>query len=64
MRSLEIEVSRLAPSDWSPYTTHDLCGIPSRVEGLGAYAPAQCLLPIHNSASRGNGCPLARRNWR
>ena len=29
------------PKNWSPYTPPDLCGIPSGVEGLGAYAPAQ-----------------------
>jgi len=31
----------LAPYDWSPYTSPDLCGIPSGDWGLGACAPAQ-----------------------
>ena len=32
---------RPTPAHWSPYTTADLCGIPSGMEGLGAYAPEQ-----------------------
>ena len=32
---------RPAPAHWSPYTAPDLCAIPSGVEGLGAFAPAQ-----------------------
>ena len=32
---------RPTPVHWSPYTAPDLCAIPSGVEGLGAFAPAQ-----------------------
>jgi len=30
-----------APAYWSPYTSPDLCGIPSGLDDLGADAPAQ-----------------------
>ena len=32
---------RPAPAHWSPYTSPDLCGIPSGLDDLGADAPAQ-----------------------
>jgi hypothetical protein len=53
----------LAPSDWPPYTSPDLCGIPSGLEGLGAYAPAQWPPPILKSASRGISDRFRGGNW-
>ena len=39
---------RPALAHWSPYTPHDLCGYPSGLEGLGAYAPAQSVYSFHD----------------
>lgn len=38
----------MAPYDWSPYTSPDLCGIPSGDGGLGAFAPAQSVRSLRN----------------
>jgi len=39
---------RPAPAHWSPYTSPDLCGIPSGYRGLGAYAPVQSVFPLRD----------------
>ena len=40
-RCFDIGPLRPAPAYWSPYTSPDLCGIPSGLDDLGADAPAQ-----------------------
>ena len=39
---------RPAPAHWSPYTSPDLCGIPSGLDDLGADAPAQSGYSFHD----------------